>query len=478
MTQVQMQILDSKLETKGGNALKVNQDKQLLTAPQNIQIIETPNCALLPTDTVIMDDNPKETNFSIKKKIGIKNNPSENTNSTTNINKSLTGNLPDQIASVQEKGTITSFTGMQDPGSFQTHAQITDTTLNVTTKHNPSENSIPVSSNSVVQSGGKFVSKESSSSLAGTYISSSPAENVRASSFTSPSQVENPESQTRTLPRDISENILKNKSQEKRMPLLAVVKPNSQGKLVEIPHVTSPILQIICASEVNQSHSNLKNISATQNPTLIARKSLFRTPPSIQSSPVCQIPSHVPSQTCPEVSIATDPKTTIQLHSQARGSARCGAATPSTDFTNSETDANIMVEESQQSKSTNVMEGNNVLNIAPNSDTTQSASETVQSRATKVLESSTTDLTKESTATISSPNQSVGKPLAESDSVIQKSEPIEGKQKRKSTNDDFCFSDEEDESIPRAIGSQVDRIETFLKNERLRLSKKRKTADE
>ena len=44
--------------------------------------------------------------------------------------------------------------------------------------------------------------------------------------------------------------------------------------------------------------------------------------------------------------------------------------------------------------------------------------------------------------------------------------------------EDFCFSDEDEESIPRAIETQIDRIETFLKNDRLRLSKKRKIPDE
>ena len=54
----------------------------------------------------------------------------------------------------------------------------------------------------------------------------------------------------------------------------------------------------------------------------------------------------------------------------------------------------------------------------------------------------------------------------------------EREKESKSTNDEFCFSDGEDESIPQVIGSQVDRIEMFLKTERLRLSKKRKATDE
>ena len=54
----------------------------------------------------------------------------------------------------------------------------------------------------------------------------------------------------------------------------------------------------------------------------------------------------------------------------------------------------------------------------------------------------------------------------------------ERKQESKSADDDFCFPDGDEETIPKVIGSQVDRIEMFLKNERLRLSKKRKTTDE
>ena len=90
------------------------------------------------------------------------------------------------------------------------------------------------------------------------------------------------------------------------------------------------------------------------------------------------------------------------------------------------------------------------------------------------------------TAKIPKSNQEFpSKPLQENTSLSTKSNAEqttsignESKHTRNSTVEDFCFSDEEDESIPRAIGSQVDRIETFLKNERLRLSKKRKATDE
>ena len=44
--------------------------------------------------------------------------------------------------------------------------------------------------------------------------------------------------------------------------------------------------------------------------------------------------------------------------------------------------------------------------------------------------------------------------------------------------EEFCFSDEEEESMPKAIGMQIDRIEVFLKNDRLRLCKKRKISHE
>ena len=63
-------------------------------------------------------------------------------------------------------------------------------------------------------------------------------------------------------------------------------------------------------------------------------------------------------------------------------------------------------------------------------------------------------------------DQSIKSPLRSNQSQKER------KQESKSTNDEFCFSDGEDESIPQVIGSQVDRIEMFLKNERLRLSKK------
>ena len=106
---------------------------------------------------------------------------------------------------------------------------------------------------------------------------------------------------------------------------------------------------------------------------------------------------------------------------------------------------------------------------------------------TRVLRPRATDL-RQTTSARKSTNKTSGlskmpaeKAMKESDAPLEKSnfeQDKQSKKKQESKSEDFCFSDEEDESIPRAIGSQVDRIETFLKNERLRLSKKRKAVDE
>jgi hypothetical protein len=115
----------------------------------------------------------------------------------------------------------------------------------------------------------------------------------------------------------------------------------------------------------------------------------------------------------------------------------------------------------------------------------QSASETsvLISRATKTTDPNQTHSSRKPTNKISALGQLLETPLKETDSHkgkpnFEQNKQNESKREGKSTNEDFCFSDEDDESILRAIGSQVDRIESFLKNERLRLSKKRKATDE
>ncbi|XP_028404173.1 restin homolog [Dendronephthya gigantea] len=103
------------------------------------------------------------------------------------------------------------------------------------------------------------------------------------------------------------------------------------------------------------------------------------------------------------------------------------------------------------------------------------------SSAGRVATNQTVSKAKPTTEEISEPEE----PLTGSISLLGKlmipdqNKQSESKQESKPTaGDDFCFSDEEESIIPRAIGDQVNRIEIFLKNERLRLSKKRKSIDE
>ena len=107
--------------------------------------------------------------------------------------------------------------------------------------------------------------------------------------------------------------------------------------------------------------------------------------------------------------------------------------------------------------------------------------EIVSSSANEVDTNPTVSQAKPNTEVISEPKESLSESISSPEKLIisDRSKQRESKQEGKPAGEDFCFSDEEDESIiPRAIGDQVDRIEVFLKNERLRLSKKRKSIDE
>ena len=104
----------------------------------------------------------------------------------------------------------------------------------------------------------------------------------------------------------------------------------------------------------------------------------------------------------------------------------------------------------------------------------QSASETrmLRSRVTKTPDTNQPLSSGSPTTKVPVLEQSMKSPLTSNQRRNER------KQESKSADDDFCLSDGDEESIPQVIGSQVDRIEMFLKNERLRLTKKRKTTDE
>ena len=323
----------------------------------------------------------------------------------------------------------------------------------------------------------------------------------------------------KTNMRGMPENILGSKSQEKRKPLLAVVKPSSAGTLPQSTenksslHTDSQPLRsnVICAATVNnttsEATSNLStgvnNVSSSElcSQSFTSTKTRFHAPSQSaqrQSQPLSQTRFQTPYQSGIQASNPTPSETPNQTSLQASAQAlnqrpteavkEPSAQAPNSIFSNSQTQKTDISEGSsndeKNSENAIAMQQSIATNPSLRSISVQEIIE--HASETRVLRPRATDLsqttsTKRSTNKISGSNQISEKALKESDALPEKSNFEQdklSKKKHESKNEDFCFSDEEDESIPRAIGSQVDRIETFLKNERLRLSKKRKAIDE
>ena len=293
-----------------------------------------------------------------------------------------------------------------------------------------------------------------------------------------------------------TKNILDSKSQEKRTPLLAVVKPSSAGTLINNMRNGSSVtdaqprrsealtttVENNLTSETTKSHSNLTNVSFTQNSRVISSQPRPETLIQSETRP------HAPSQTHTQIMTQPRSQTSSQLPPQIP-SQTC-SQTPIQSQEKIKADISKVDTKDDQKSETIIpmqlgLESEPSLRNMSDREMVQSASGTsiLKSRATKSTDPNQTHSSGKPTNKISALGQLLQKPLKESDSQkckpnVEQNKQNKSKHESKSTNEDFCFSDEDDESIPRAIGSQVDRIETFLKNERLRLSKKRKATDE
>ena len=492
------------VETKGESAIDNNADQQLPIVPKNTYIT-TSNETQLPQNTSSIYDKADVTAVTsphimeppTSKGKSIENRcPPKDLNyeaiSTNNQTPAALNTLAKRVLIVEGPDTV--LTSQQANGVSQsTLAQTMHAASNIATKQskNPTQrkNPIPQCTNIAVERGSTTVPndsllKETNNSppqkglgLASQHgIASSQMAALECQIRSTPSRMPISEGKTTTMLRGMPDKILGSKLQEKRTPLLAVVKPSSAGTLIENIGNESSVrgsqprrsdfqttaVDNNLTSEATNSQSNLTNVSITQNSNFTSSE----TRPHILSQTGPQVPSQRDSQTLPL--IFTSSKT------RAKSVAEMSEANPK-DNQNSE--RAIAMQPGFASKP-NISDQEM---IKPTSE-----SRVLRSRATKSLDPNQTLSSKRPATKTSALTQSLEKPLeqrGESDPLpakpnFKEDSQNESKQDSKSISEDFCFSDEEDQSIPRAIGSQVDRIETFLKNERLRLSKKRKAIDQ
>ena len=262
-----------------------------------------------------------------------------------------------------------------------------------------------------------------------------------------------------TMLRGMTENILGSRSQEKRAPLLAVVKPsstrtltknNAQQSVADSQPLSTPFN--IFTSEAANTHTDMINVSMSHNSNNIADE------PRSQVLSSNQDHLQAPSQICTYTFTPTK------------------ALSPHFTNVNTQLPKETPREGDQHSEHTSSVNEGLTKNTSQGiSDQKSSKSVTearvLRSRVTKTLENNQPLSSRHPTTKMPVLDQSIKSPLRSNQSQKERN------QESKSTND-FCFSDGEDDSIPQVIGSQVDRIEMFLKSERLRLSKKRKTTDE
>ena len=420
-----------------------------------------------------------KTEPSKHKKANTESIPSADTNCvvvTTYNQKSSTGQgsvLPEGEAALtsQQSNTISKSTSAQSTSAQSINAtsniameKINDTTLR-------EDSAIQSRSNIALNNTGlKEISKSSSQPVHGLHKEQCNTVASESESHITQSKILQSEGKTMML-RGMTENILGSRSQEKRAPLLAVVKPSStrtltknitQQSLEDSQSGTSAhqsTLSNIFTSENAKTHTDLTNVSMSQNLNNVGE-------PYSQVLSSSQAYHQAPSQICTHALTAT----------QARPSH----------FTNFNTQLlkETPKKEDQHSEHTSsINEG-----LAKNTDQgildqkmSQSATEArvLRSRVTKTPDNKQPFSSKNPSTKMPVMDQSIKSPLRSNQSPLRSNQSQkERKQESKSTNDEFFFSDGEDESIPQVIGSQVDRIEMFLKNERLRLSKKRKTTDE
>ena len=315
------------------------------------------------------------------------------------------------------------------------------------------------------------INNSSSQAVLGLHKEQGIAVTLETQTHITASKILVPEGKPSLMLRGMPESILGSRSQEKRAPLLAVVKPSSTRTLAnntEQQSVASPPPGtnvppseplLILTSEAANEHPDTLNLSMTQNSNTI------RNQPHSQVLNSSQTRLNTSSQSHPQSSSrhCTHTLTSTQDLSSNLTNTQIPKKTPRKGHQQSETPS--FPDESLANKGNQGM-----VSVQRMS---QSASETrlLRSRVTK---------TPDTNQPLSSRNPSTKVPVLEQSMkspLTSNQRRNERKQESKSADDDFCFSDGEEESIPQVIGSQVDRIEMFL-NEKLRLRKKRKTTDD
>ena len=394
--------------------------------------------------------------------------PSDDTNSvavTTYSQKPSTGQgsaLPEgkeAVLTSQQSNTIS-----QSSSAQSTSAQSINATSNITMEQ---INDTTLREDSVIQSGSNATFNNTELKEINNSTSQPVLELHKEQGTTVPSESQSHNTQSKilvsegknTMLRGMTENILGSRSQEKRAPLLAVVKPSStrtltknvaQQSVADSQPLSTPLN--IFTSEAANMHADMINVTMSHNSNNIVE-------PRSQVLSSNQDHLQAPSQICTYTFTSTKafpshftnvntqlPKETPRegdQHSEHTSSVNKGLA--------KNTDQGISDQKSSQSVT---------------------EARVLRSRVTKTLDNNQPLSSRHPTTKMPVLDQSIKSPLRSNQSQKER------KQESKSTNDEFCFSDGEDESIPQVIGSQVDRIEMFLKNERLRLSKKRKTTDE
>ena len=414
----------------------------------------------------------------------MKNSPSDDTNCVAVATYSQKPSTAEGIALQEERDTVLTSTqsdcitqGNSAKG-INAAPNIAMQQINNTKAH---EDSFPRGKNPATQSGSKAtlndtelreVNNSSSQAVLRLHKEQGIAVTLETQTHITASKILVPEGKPSLMLRGMPESILGSRSQEKRAPLLAVVKPSSTRTLAnntEQQSVASPPPGTnvppsepfnILTSEAANEHPDTLNLSMTQNSNIIGSQ------PHSQVLNSSQTRLNTSSQSHPQSSSrhGTHTLTSTQDLSSNFINTQIPNKTPRKGHQQSETPS--FPDESLANKANQGM-----VSVQRMS---QSASEKrmLRSRVTKTPDTNQPLSSRSPTTKVPVLEQSMKSPLTSNQRRNER------KQESKSADDDFCFSDGEEESIPQVIGSQVDRIEMFSEDERLRLSKKRKTTDE
>ena len=266
--------------------------------------------------------------------------------------------------------------------------------------------------------------------------------------------------------KDIERELkLRSKFPFKRSPLLAVVKPATRGTREENVDTSLP------SSNVNQSledHPMINTIYDLPCEVVQSLSSQHKPPEVVQS---------LPSQRKP-------PEVVQSLHSQRKPPTEPLITTKSDHVMNSKNIEKVheikpvyglqqaTTSDEPQKTDSSVTKGQAVGPPIP----TTNQSKDIERNNTRQQTSHHKPQEYAATTTEAQSSSIITEEKQQMDSAVSQND---GKAAARTTGvEEFCFSDEEEESMPKAIGMQIDRIEVFLKNDRLRLCKKRKISHE